>query len=334
MAQQPDIDIVEEIRERTGPIEDHLEMLATSSELPAYALGVCTIRFDESCPVLLALLERAAAGEPLDDDEAQLLFCGVHILGGRRETDASAPLLRLLRRPRDEVERLVGAAVTETMPKILAGVFDGDAEALFAAIADTSLDEYVRDAIFRAATFLTWDGRIPLERMRAFLERFHRERLAEDDDYAWVGWQNAIALLGLADLRPLVHLAWAEGRLDEELAESEYFEADFAAAQRSPDDAARFSEAHLGYVEDILVELERFTWGDDEVGAWSDDDFAAELLGEEYLPDADQAGERLEDVEWTEPAINSRRDVGRNDPCPCGSGRKFKKCCLGAEGES
>ncbi|MCC5904895.1 MAG: SEC-C domain-containing protein [Balneolaceae bacterium] len=21
-------------------------------------------------------------------------------------------------------------------------------------------------------------------------------------------------------------------------------------------------------------------------------------------------------------------DVGRNDPCPCGSGRKYKKCCL------
>ncbi|WP_211365126.1 SEC-C metal-binding domain-containing protein [Rhodovulum strictum] len=22
-----------------------------------------------------------------------------------------------------------------------------------------------------------------------------------------------------------------------------------------------------------------------------------------------------------------RAKVGRNDPCPCGSGRKFKKCC-------
>ena len=21
-------------------------------------------------------------------------------------------------------------------------------------------------------------------------------------------------------------------------------------------------------------------------------------------------------------------DVGRNDPCPCGSGKKFKKCCI------
>jgi hypothetical protein len=24
-----------------------------------------------------------------------------------------------------------------------------------------------------------------------------------------------------------------------------------------------------------------------------------------------------------------RRDIGRNDPCYCGSGKKFKKCCLG-----
>ncbi len=26
------------------------------------------------------------------------------------------------------------------------------------------------------------------------------------------------------------------------------------------------------------------------------------------------------------PVSNPLRDVGRNDPCPCGSGSKFKKC--------
>lgn len=28
--------------------------------------------------------------------------------------------------------------------------------------------------------------------------------------------------------------------------------------------------------------------------------------------------------------VDSRADgrVGRNEPCPCGSGKKFKKCCL------
>lgn len=24
--------------------------------------------------------------------------------------------------------------------------------------------------------------------------------------------------------------------------------------------------------------------------------------------------------------------VGRNDPCPCGSGKKHKKCCMASEG--
>lgn len=44
-------------------------------------------------------------------------------------------------------------------------------------------------------------------------------------------------------------------------------------------------------------------------------------------------------VQPSQPAVANRllarpvrprgRRVGRNDPCPCGSGRKYKKCCLG-----
>ena len=25
----------------------------------------------------------------------------------------------------------------------------------------------------------------------------------------------------------------------------------------------------------------------------------------------------------------AERKIGRNEPCPCGSGKKYKKCCLG-----
>lgn len=32
-----------------------------------------------------------------------------------------------------------------------------------------------------------------------------------------------------------------------------------------------------------------------------------------------------------EPYIRPAPKIGRNDPCPCGSGKKYKKCCLGAE---
>jgi tetratricopeptide (TPR) repeat protein len=32
-------------------------------------------------------------------------------------------------------------------------------------------------------------------------------------------------------------------------------------------------------------------------------------------------------VRPTSPLVNTAKDVGRNDPCPCGSGKKYKKCC-------
>ena len=33
-------------------------------------------------------------------------------------------------------------------------------------------------------------------------------------------------------------------------------------------------------------------------------------------------------AEKAKPKVNSAKDkVGRNDPCPCGSGKKYKQCC-------
>ena len=28
-----------------------------------------------------------------------------------------------------------------------------------------------------------------------------------------------------------------------------------------------------------------------------------------------------------QPVVNKGPEVGRNDPCPCGSGKKYKNCC-------
>ena len=29
-----------------------------------------------------------------------------------------------------------------------------------------------------------------------------------------------------------------------------------------------------------------------------------------------------------EPIRKDKTDIGRNDPCPCGSGKKYKQCCM------
>lgn len=30
-------------------------------------------------------------------------------------------------------------------------------------------------------------------------------------------------------------------------------------------------------------------------------------------------------------SVIKKEKIGRNDPCPCGSGKKYKKCCFGKE---
>ncbi|MER9231347.1 DUF1186 family protein [Mesorhizobium sp. M0622] len=217
-----------------GPIEDQLHAVATKRQLPDVAIIHCIARIEESAPALRAILTRAADGEALSEDEEMLLFRGLHVLGGARDSQACQPLLRLLRRPEKETNRLLGDAITETMARIVAGVFDGDVDALFSVIADRSVDEFTREALLGAATFLTWEGRIERDRMQQFLERFFKERLADDDDHAWIGWLEAIALLAVRDLVPLVYSAWDEDRVPYGVLERSHFERDLLERRATP----------------------------------------------------------------------------------------------------
>jgi preprotein translocase subunit SecA len=37
--------------------------------------------------------------------------------------------------------------------------------------------------------------------------------------------------------------------------------------------------------------------------------------------------------ETSKQPVRREQKVGRNDPCPCGSGKKYKKCCAKTENE-
>jgi len=42
------------------------------------------------------------------------------------------------------------------------------------------------------------------------------------------------------------------------------------------------------------------------------------------------AGQYLEEASGkVKPVVRAGSKIGRNDPCPCGSGKKYKKCCSG-----
>lgn len=50
---------------------------------------------------------------------------------------------------------------------------------------------------------------------------------------------------------------------------------------------------------------------------------------EKYPKEKEKAmGKVISDGMFDEPYVRSSRKIGRNDPCPCGSGKKYKHCCM------
>jgi hypothetical protein len=248
----------------------------------------------------------------------RLLFRGLHILGGRRFASGYRPLIALLRGPQERVEFLLSDVITETLPKILAGLFDGDPEPLLALITDLDVDEFVRAAAMGAFTFLVFDGRIERAFAEDHLRCFEQECAAPRGDMIWHAWMTAVALLGFGQMTERVHAAFIDGRIPPEVAGENYYRKLLADALARPDDAQRLADEHLGYIEDVLVELEQWPLGD-VVSDDADDYGAADYDDGNLQPWSPSGGL---------PVRNPFAGVGRNDLCPCGSGKKFKKCCL------
>lgn len=108
--------------------------------------------------------------------------------------------------------------------------------------------------------------------------------------------------------------------------EYEAWRQEIAASEQDEEQSAE----PLRIRQTFLQDEDEYDW-DDEWDDEADEDFEEY----EYLDDEDDDFEE-EDAGFDRGQYqppdgtirNERAPVGRNDPCPCGSGKKYKKCCL------
>lgn len=296
-----------------APISTLIDDIAENELNAQTAIAACQVRFAESAPAFRAVLERAARGEQLSPREENLFFIGVHALGGGRDKASWPFLCDLLRLPEARLHDLLGDAVTETLPKIVIGAFDGDAATLFELIESPDVYEFVKCGLFGALAFLTWKGEIDRERTIRFLERYDDDRLDGGvEGFLWSHWAETATLLGVPGCLDRIEAMRRDGRLMRMHDWPEGWPRYMREAETAYENGARFKDARLGYIEDVLDALSWVARPAEE----TDDSFAGDWPATTAL-----AFPR-------DPYINEWRDVGRNDPCPCGSGLKAKKCCL------
>jgi uncharacterized protein len=164
--------------------------------------------------------------------------------------------LDLLYHPEHELEAVLGVDFVESSTQFLLGLFDGDADPLYAMLADETVDGAVKWSLFQVLARLAWDERTPRDRLVAFLDRFDRENLAPLDDNAWQGWQDAVLYLGLTSFEARVIRGWDAGRdsLWREPDRRDYLEGlRYTAAH--PDDPKYFIEDGVVAITDAVAHL-------------------------------------------------------------------------------
>lgn len=319
-------DSIDDLQIDTGTteIDDILRRFAESRALPVEAIEAARARRDACIPIFLRAIDDTIAAKLPTDGTGSPIFYVVHMLGEWREKAAYRPLVRLLQCDPDRVEDWLGDALTETVSRVLAGVFDGDPVPLYEIIANPKANEWARHAAFDTFAKLARVGAIDRDEAIGFLRDCYSDLRPRTQHHVWVGWVDAVAILGLREFEPLVRETFDIGFIDPLHMNINDFQSELDwAVQRQYG-----ADWPLPVFADTIDELDWWYFGsarDD-----GEDYDSGRAVGFDDDPDlwSDGIATRIVERIARAPAENPFRHVGRNDPCPCGSGRKFKKCCM------
>ena len=251
-------------------------------------------------------LIRMASDEALNDgpQDSKLVWSPVHAwraLGQLRAPEAVAPLLTLFQRADDSDDW-----VMSDLPEALALIGAPAIEPVANYLADLTRGEWAR---VTAADTLGHIGQAHPElraecvtRVTAQLEKF-----AEQPETV-----NAFVISALWDLRaaeamPVIERAFASGRVDETVngdLEDVQIHFRLKMQREHPRKPNRLAELNEQFGELQALEKENA-----ELRATLDELSSEPPFGQ-----------------LSEPYVAPPK-TGRNEPCPCGSGKKYKKCC-------
>ena len=284
--------------------------------LPKEAMQWSLDHWEEVLPSFISALNDPSIGPRHPNDPRFFIF---HLLGEMKEQRAHEQLCRLSAVDPEEIESILGGTTTEGLGQILISTFDGDPASLMQLIEAAGADQYIRSQALDALTYVYAVGRIADFDMLSYVRRLGEELEPKLRSYVWTTWAETVARFGYEELLEVYKSRAAEGLIEEFTLLPSEFEGLFALSkQRGP--LAVFEHDRIKPYGRAIETLS--TWH-----AFSPE--AQRAAKDEGNEDAgDIVDDYLDALVLPVKAENPYRNVGRNDPCPCASGKKFKKCCL------
>jgi len=259
-------------------------------------------------------------------EDYTLLIHAFLLLGDLHDKASFAPIVRFVSTPQSICDQALGDLITEELPEILTRTYNGDFALIAGLIENEDAYIYCRRSAVGALTHLFWDDVLPRELVAGYLGDLLR-RADVLANYELCGsLVNAVADLQFEELAEPVQRAFEQDALDRgEIDESTFLS--ILKDEKSPYRHISPNEPLWSFHLNCYWLTTKFLTDQARSSRWH------RLKGEEEQKRGQQqsgAGTTSRVFIKATPYVAPQKP-GRNDPCSCGSGKKYKKCC-GAAG--
>lgn len=296
------------------------ELRDFSDYFPEQALREAIDRPREISPYLHQALRRPQA-EIFDDERYFLHLYALYLLAQYRDRSAFEPMLRFFGDAQGLGVEVTGDVVTEGLARMLASVYNGDLPRLQQFIEDQDIDEWARTAGLDCLVLLVAAKQLPRHLVLEYFASLLTSITSDTSTILPTSLASAICHLHPGELLTPLKALYEQDRIDER--HLPWNEVESANARSMDDQLARRSERRPLFIEDSVAELKPWACFNPDPEPMASGD---------YCPTFSPLLEKMDDqlAGGDAPTANYRQSkkIGRNDPCPCGSGKKFKKCCL------
>jgi hypothetical protein len=251
--------------------------------VPVKAYEVLTKHQQEAIPYLLQFLKNAIQRHETTGDYYVAHIHTLLLLSQFREKQAYPLVIELLNLPYDSIDKLIGDMLTWSIPKIVASVYDGNPEPLFALLINHEANEVLRLIIGGCFSALILQQLIDKEMVLLRMQELVASGTKNEDQAFFSSLADMTIECKFEPLYDTIRAA---------------FKADMVLSD--------YTDIHF-FEKSILLPIEQ-------------------IAGAQDLKPLTDAAQELS--KWYSKDNPISPQIERNAPCPCGSGQKFKKCCI------
>ena len=264
---------------------------------------------EKAIPLLIDILKKVRDNPEKYRDEYDYFgnIYAAYLLAQFRTREAYPVFVDILSLPNEMPHDLFGDAICEAGSRILASICGDDIRPIKALIENNDIDEYVRGQAIEALAILALKGILPREQVITYYKDMLNEVVKIDNRLVMAHLICSCDDIYPGDLYEDIKIAYEKDLVDSTVIKLRDIGLSLTLGKENVLASSR-KNAHLQFIDDTIKEFEHWACFNQD---------------KKY---ADTKATLEKTINNTQTVVKGVK-VGRNAPCPCGSGKKYKKCC-------